>query len=146
MSSWQLSRRRLLQASAATATGTLIGMPALVRAEVKEVVVGGPAGAAKYFNADVFPVVEKQLGIKIIYEGTNSLTNLQKMSAVIMDDPVMRVAAKNGLITPITVAGSPNLGKLAPANVHQDGMWANYQMPWAGIAYYTKDTKRPTSW
>ena len=155
MSSWQLSRRGLLQASAATAAGTLIGMPALVRAEVKEVVVGGPAGAAKYFNADVFPVVEKQLGIKIIYEGTNSLTNLHKMTAdkdapkmsvVIMDDPVMLVAAKEGLITPITVAGSPNLGKLAPANVHQDGMWANYQMPWAGIAYYTKDNKAPTSW
>jgi putative spermidine/putrescine transport system substrate-binding protein len=155
MSSWQLSRRGLLQASAATAAGTLIGMPALVRAEVKEVVVGGPAGAAKYFNADVFPVVEKQLGIKIIYEGTNSLTNLHKMTAdkdapkmsvVIMDDPVMLVAAKEGLITPITIAGSPNLGKLAPANVHQDGMWANYQMPWAGIAYYTKDNKAPTSW
>src|ERR1700678_4249237 len=155
MSSWQLSRRSLLKASAATAAGTLIGMPALVRAEVKEVVVGGPAGAAKYFNADVFPVVEKQLGIKIIYEGTNSLTNLHKMTAdkdapkmsvVIMDDPVMLVAAREGLITPITIAGSPNLGKLAAANVHQDGMWANYQMTWAGIAYNTNGGKAPTSW
>ena len=68
------------------------------------------------------------------------------MSVVIMDDPVMLVAAKEGLITPITVAGSPNLGKLAPANVHQDGMWANYQMPWAGIAFNTKGGKAPTSW
>src|ERR1700728_4147699 len=58
----------------------------------------------------------------------------------------MLMAAKEGLITPITVAGSPNLGKLAPANVRQDGMWANYQMPWAGIAYYTKGSKAPTSW
>ena len=155
MSSWQLSRRSLLKASAASASATFIGMPALVRADVKEVVVGGPAGAAKYFNADVFPIIEKKLGIKIIYEGTNSLTNLQKMTAdkdapkmsvVIMDDPVMLVAAKEGLITPITLTGSPNLGKLAAANVHQDGMWANYQMPWAGIAYYSKVPKAPTSW
>ncbi len=155
MSLWQLSRRNLLKASAATAVGTLIGMPALVRADVKEVVVGGPAGAAKYFNADVFPIIEKALGIKIIYEGTNSLTNLQKMTAdkdapkmsvVIMDDPVMLVAAREGLITPITLAGSPNLGKLAAASVHQDGMWANYQMPWAGIAYYSNGPKAPTSW
>ena len=82
--------------------------------------VGGPAGAAKYFNSDVFPLIEKKLGIKVIYEGTNSLTNLQKMSAdkdapkmsvVIMDDPVMLVAAKEGLITPITVSGSPNLAQ-----------------------------------
>jgi len=155
MSLWQLSRRSLLKASVATAAGTLIGMPALVRADVKEVVVGGPAGAAKYFNADVFPIIEKALGVKIIYEGTNSLTNLQKMTAdkdapkmsvVIMDDPVMLVAAREGLITPITLTGSPNLGKLAAANVHQDGMWANYQMPWAGIAYYSKGPKAPTSW
>jgi putative spermidine/putrescine transport system substrate-binding protein len=155
MSSWQLSRRNLLKASTAAAAGTLIGMPALVRADVKEVVVGGPAGAAKYFNAYVFPIVEKALGIKVIYEGTNSLTNLQKMTAdkdapkmsvVVMDDPVMLVAAREGLISPLTVAGSPNLGKLAAANVHQDGMWANYQMPWAGIAYYSKVPKPPTSW
>jgi putative spermidine/putrescine transport system substrate-binding protein len=155
MSSWQISRRSLLQAGAALAAGTLIGMPALVRADPAEVVVGGPAGAAKYFNADVFPIIEKQLGVKIIYEGTNSLTNLQKMTAdkdapkmsvVIMDDPVMLVAAREGLITPITLTGSPNLGRLQPVNVHQDGMWANYQMPWAGIAYYTKDRKAPTSW
>jgi putative spermidine/putrescine transport system substrate-binding protein len=68
------------------------------------------------------------------------------MSVVIMDDPVMLVAAREGLIAPITLAGSPNLGKLGAANVHQDGMWANYQMPWAGIAYYSKGAKAPTNW
>jgi putative spermidine/putrescine transport system substrate-binding protein len=81
MTSRQISRRSLLKASAASAAGALIGMPAIVRAEVKEIVVGGPAGAAKYFNSDVFPLVEKKLGVKILYEGTNSLTNLQKMTA-----------------------------------------------------------------
>jgi putative spermidine/putrescine transport system substrate-binding protein len=155
MSSWRISRRNLLKASAATAAGSLIGMPALVRADAKEVMIGGPAGAAKYFNGEVFPIIEKALGVKVIYEGTNSLTNLQKMTAdkdapkmsvVVMDDPVMLVAAREGLITPITAAAAPNLAKLAAANVHQDGMWANYQMPWAGIAYYSKGAKAPTSW
>jgi putative spermidine/putrescine transport system substrate-binding protein len=89
------------------------------------------------------------------HQSPTSLTNLQKMTAdkdapkmsvVIMDDPVMLVAAREGLITPITVAGSPNLGKPAAANVHQDGMWANCQMPWAGIAYNTNGGKAPTSW
>jgi putative spermidine/putrescine transport system substrate-binding protein len=155
MSSWPISRRALLKASAASAAGALVGMPGIVRAQAKEVVIGGPAGAAKYFNSDVFPIIEKELGVKILYEGTNSLTNLQKMTAdkdapkmsvVIMDDPVMLVAAKEGLITPIVLASSPNLGKLAPTSVHQDGMWANYQMPWAGIAFYTKSGKAPTTW
>ena len=155
MTLWRPSRRVLLKTSAISAAGALIAAPRIVRADPKEVVVGGPAGAAKYFNSDVFPLIEKKLGIKVIYEGTNSLTNLQKMTAdkdapkmsvVIMDDPVMLVAAKEGLITPITVAGSPNLAKLAPANVHQDGMWANYQIPWAGIAFNTQGGKAPTSW
>ena len=149
-----LSRRNFLKAGG-LAGASLLGAPALLRADAKEIVIGGPAGAAKYFNADVFPLVEKKLGVKILYEGSNSLTNLQKMTAdkaapkmsvVIMDDPVMLVAARDGLITPISATGSPNLAKLAAANVHQDGMWANYQMPWAGIAYYTKEGTAPSSW
>ena len=92
----------------------------------------------------------------MLYEGTNSLTNLQKMQAdkaapkisvVIMDDPVMLPAAAEGLITPMSASAIPNLGKLVDGAVHQDGMWANYQKPWAGIAYSTKRMKTPpASW
>jgi len=145
-----LSRRRLLKAS--TALGAAIGMPSIVRAAPKEIVIGGPAGAAKYFNADLFPLLEKKLDVKVLYEGTNSLTNLQKMQAdkaapkisvVIMDDPVMLPAAAEGLITPMSATAIPNLAKLIDGAVHQDGMWANYQKPWAGIAYSTKRMKTP---
>jgi putative spermidine/putrescine transport system substrate-binding protein len=150
----KLSRRSILKASGALAA--TIGMPALVRAAPTEIVIGGPAGAAKYFNADLFPVLEKKLDVKVLYEGTNSLTNLQKMQAdkaapkisvVIMDDPVMLPAAAEGLITPMSASKIPNLGKLVDGAVHQDGMWANYQKPWAGIAHSTKRMKTPpASW
>lgn len=148
------SRRTILKASGLAAG--LIGMPALVRAETKELVIGGPAGASKYFNSDLFPFLEKKIGVKILYEGSNSLTNLQKlqadkaapkMSVVIMDDPVMLPAADQGLIAPISVSTVPNLGKLVAGSVHRDGMWANYQKPWAGIAYSTtKLAAPPASW
>src|SRR3954467_5170056 len=148
------TRRSVLQASAALAA--TIAMPALVRAASKEIVIGGPAGAAKYFNADLFPVLEKKLDCKVLYEGTNSLTNLQKMQAdktspkisvVIMDDPVMLPAAAESLITKMSPSGIPNLGRLVDGAVHQDGMWANYQHPWVGIAYSTKRIKTPpASW
>ncbi|CCD87920.1 putative spermidine/putrescine ABC transporter (Substrate binding protein) [Bradyrhizobium sp. ORS 285] len=148
------SRRRLLKTGAAFAA--TFAAPALVRAAPKEIVIGGPAGAAKYFNADLFPVLEKKLDCKVLYEGTNSLTNLQKMQAdkaspkisvVIMDDPVMLPAAAEGLITKMSSSSIPNLGKLVGDAVHQDGMWANYQKPWAGIAYSTKRVKTPpVSW
>ena len=152
----QWTRRSFVKAAGGTLAGAAIGLPSIVRAEAKEIVIGGPAGAAKYFNADVFPAIEQKLGIKILYEGTNSLTNLQKMQAdraspkmsvVIMDDPVMLLAAKEGLIVPISKSATPNLGKINAAAVHQDGLWANYQMPWAGIAYNSKKEKTaPTSW
>jgi putative spermidine/putrescine transport system substrate-binding protein len=154
MSLNSLSRRSVLKAG-----GALVGafaMPAIVKADPKEIVVGGPAGAAKYFNGDLFPVLESKLGVKILYEGSNSLTNLQKMQAdkaapkmsvVIMDDPVMIPAATEGLITPMSTTAIPNLGKLVAGAIHRDGLWANYQKPWAGIAYSTtKLPAAPTSW
>src|SRR5438128_1360864 len=121
------SRRTFLKTAGAVAA--TLAMPSLLRAQTKEIVIGGPAGAAKYFNADLFPVMEKKLGVKVLYEGTNSLTNLQKMqsdraapkiSVVIMDDPVMLLAAGEKLITPMTSTAIPNLGKLVGDAVHQD--------------------------
>jgi putative spermidine/putrescine transport system substrate-binding protein len=154
MSLNSLSRRSVLKAG-----GALVGalaMPAIVRAETKEIVVGGPAGAAKYFNGDLFPVLEAKLNIKILYEGSNSLTNLQKMQAdkaapkmsvVIMDDPVMIPAANEGLITAMSTKAIPNLDKLVAGAIHRDGLWANYQKPWAGIAYSTaKMAAPPATW
>lgn len=148
------SRRSLLKTGAAFAA--TFAAPSLVRAAPKEIVIGGPAGAAKYFNADLFPVLETKLDCKVLYEGTNSLTNLQKMQAdkaspkisvVIMDDPVMLPAAAEGLITKMSSSGIPNLGRLVDGAVHQDGLWANYQKPWAGIAYSSKRMKSaPASW
>jgi putative spermidine/putrescine transport system substrate-binding protein len=70
-----------------------------------------------------------------------------KISVVIMDDPVMLPAAAEGLITKMSASSIANLGKLVDGSVHQDGMWANYQRPWAGIAYSTKRMKTaPTKW
>ncbi|MGU3496751.1 extracellular solute-binding protein [Xanthobacteraceae bacterium A53D] len=146
-----LSRRTLLKLSAGALAGG-VAMPAIVRAAPKDIVIGGPAGAAKYLNADVFPLIRKMLDVDILYEGTNSLTNLQKMQAdkaspkmsvVLMDDPVMLPAAAEGLITPISVSGVPNLSQLVPGTIHRDGLWVNHQKPWAGIAYSTKRMPTP---
>ena len=151
----RMSRRSVLQLGAGALVGGL-AMPGIVRAAVREIVIGGPAGAAKYLNADIFPLVQKKLDVKVLYEGTNSLTNLQKMQAdkaapkmsvVIMDDPVMVTAADDGLIQAMAGAGVPNLGRLVPGAVHRYGMWANYQKPWAGIAYSRRRMPAaPASW
>ena len=82
-----------------------------------------------------------------MFDGTRSLVNLEKlradkaapkMSVVLMDDPVMQIAWDDGLIAKLTPSAVPNLAKIKPEAVHLDGAWANYQQPWAGIAYNTK--------
>src|SRR5437879_12353337 len=52
------SRRSVLTSGAALAA--IMAAPGRLRAAPKEIVIGGPAGAAKYFNADLFPRSEER--------------------------------------------------------------------------------------
>ncbi|MDQ2082923.1 ABC transporter substrate-binding protein [Xanthobacteraceae bacterium Astr-EGSB] len=149
------TRRHLLKA---TAAGMLVPLaaPAVLRAQVRELVIGGAASHKPWVEAHVMPFFEKKYNAKITFEGTKSLVNLEKMqknkdrqylSVVQMDDPVMILAVKEGLLDPITPAKAPNVAKLKPGTIHMDGMWANYLQPWQGIAYNTNVLKSPpVSW
>jgi len=65
----------------------------------------------------VVPHMSKAIGAEILFEGTKSSVNLEKMSSNKTSDPV------------------PNMTDLRPDAVHMDGMWCNYVQPWAGVAY-----------
>ena len=89
--------RRTILAAAGAATAALAA-PRILRAQGKELVVGGAASHKTFVETIIAPVVEKKYGCKIVYEGTRSLVNLEKMqknkdkqylSVVQMDDPVM---------------------------------------------------------
>lgn len=136
------TRRRLLGATAAGAAA--LAMPAIGRAQSRDLVVGGAAGMAGYMKEFVFPVIEKQHGVRVVFDGTRSLVNLEKMradragprmSVVLMDDPVMQLAWDEGLLAKLNPGVIPSLGRIKPGAVHLDGAWANYQQPWAGVAY-----------
>ena len=137
-----LNRRAILAAvGAATAA---LAAPRVLRAQTKELVVGGAAGFAPWMNGTVSQAFEAKYKTKIVYEGTRSLVNLEKMqknkdkqylSVVQMDDPVMILAVKEGLLEKLTPAKVPNLANVRADAVHMDGMWANYLAPWQGIAY-----------
>ena len=136
------SRRQLLGAS-----GALLACPAILRAQTRDLVVGGAAGMAGYMKEFVFPVIEKAHGMRVVFDGTRSLVNLEKMradraaprmSVVLMDDPVMQLAWDEGLVAKLQPGAVPNLGRIKPEAIHLDGAWVNYQQPWAGIAYNTK--------
>jgi putative spermidine/putrescine transport system substrate-binding protein len=147
--------RRTILAAAGAATAALAA-PRILRAQAKELVVGGAASHKNFVETIIAPVVEKKYGCKIVYEGTRSLVNLEKMqknkdkqylSVVQMDDPVMIPAVAEGLLEKLTPAKVPNLAALKPGTIHMDGMWCNYLQPWLGIAYNPKALKTaPTSW
>src|SRR5215470_11164829 len=134
----------------------MVAAPAVLRAQTKELVIGGAASHKPWVEGIVQPFFEKKYDCKIVYEGTRSLVNLEKMqknkdkqylSVVQMDDPVMILAVKEGLLEPVTPDKVPNMGKLKPGTIHMNGLWANYLQPWQGIAYNTNVLKAPpASW
>jgi putative spermidine/putrescine transport system substrate-binding protein len=148
------SRRSFLRTTGVVAAVSL-GAPALLRASSKEIVIGCAGSHTVWMEKLVAPHMKERIGATIIFEGTKSSVNLEKMSSnrdkpylsvVQMDDPVMIQAVEQGLLEPITAAQVPNLGKLRTGAVHMDGMWANYVQPWAGIAYNTNALRGVSSW
>lgn len=148
----RVTRRKALLLGA----GAALAAPATLRAQPRELVVGGAASHKPWVEAYVQPLFEKKYGARLTFEGTRSLVNLEKMqknrdrpylSVVQMDDPVMILAVREGLLEPITPVLAPNIAKLKPGTLHMGGMWANYLQPWQGIAYNTNTLKTPpTSW
>jgi putative spermidine/putrescine transport system substrate-binding protein len=147
------SRRRMIRSTGVAAAA--LAAPAIIRAQSNEIVVGCAASHTSWMEKLVIPHMKSKLNLSVIFEGTKSSTNLEKMvankdkptlSVVQMDDPVMIQAVEQGLLTPIKVANVPNVARLRKGAVHMDGMWANYVQPWAGIAYNTKSVKSVSSW
>ena len=121
----------------------------------KEIVVGGAAGMTSYLTEDIFSLFEQKYNCKVLFEGTKSLVNLEKMqsnqekpvmSVVLMDDPVMIIALEEALIEPLSPEQVPNLSEIKEQAVAKDNAWANYQQPWAGVAYNTQAKPGVASW
>lgn len=147
-------RRRFVRNASTLAAATLAA-PGLLRAADKEIVIGCAGSHTSWMEKLVAPHMKAKLGLSILFEGTKSSVNLEKMaqnkdkpylSVVQMDDPVMIQAVEQGLLAPISAGEVPNLKKLRKGAVHMDGMWANYVQPWAGVAYNSKALKGVASW
>lgn len=149
-----LSRRAFLQATALGSVGALAA-PAILRAANNEIVVGCAGSHTAWMEQIVLPHMKLKFGATILFEGTKSTVNLEKMrankaapylSVVQMDDPVMILAVEEGLLRPATPASVPNMAKLRSGATHMDGMWCNYVQPWAGVAYNTGLLSGVPSW
>jgi putative spermidine/putrescine transport system substrate-binding protein len=149
-----LTRRTLLKTSAIATLGTLAA-PSILRAQTNELVIGCAGSHTAWMESIVAPYMKDAIGADIIFEGTKSSVNLEKMasnrdrpylSVVQMDDPVMIQAVEENLLTPITPDAVPNMTDLRPDAIQMDGMWCNYVQPWAGIAYNSDKIDGVASW
>lgn len=142
--SGKISRRSLLAgAGAVAATGAITGFPNVLRAQTREIFIGGPASPG--LTDILFPMIEKKHGFKILFEGTNSLINLEKirnnkdrqtMTVTMMDDPVLVLAEREKLLKRLP-ADITNLSELDGAAKPRDAMWANWCQPMCSASYNT---------
>lgn len=149
-----MNRRTLLKGTAAATFGVLAA-PAILRAQTTELVVGCAGSHSAWMEQIVMSHMKQAIGADILFEGTKSSVNLEKMasnrdrpylSVVQMDDPVMIQAVNEGLLTPMDPTIVPNMADLRDGTVHMEGMWANYVQPWAGVAYNSGMRDGVASW
>ena len=135
------SRRQVIAGSAALAT---VGFPSIIRAQTREIFIGGPASPG--LTDKLFPLIEKKLNAKVLFEGTNSLINLEKlrsnkdrptMTLTMMDDPVLILAEREKLIKKLP-ADVTHLADLPNAVKPRGGMWANWCQPMCSFSYNTR--------
>jgi putative spermidine/putrescine transport system substrate-binding protein len=136
-----LTRRSVIAGGAAA---LITGFPAILRAQSREIFIGGPATPG--MQDKLFPLIEKKHNIKVLYEGTNSLINLEKlrsnkarptMTLTMMDDPVLVLAEREKLIRKLP-ADIKNLSEIAPDAKPRNGMWANWCQPMCSFSYNTR--------
>lgn len=148
MSTTPLSRRRLLKIGTAGTAMAVTGFPNVLRAQTREIFIGGP-GIPGLTNG-LFPLIERKHNIKVLFEGTNSLVNFEKMQAnknrpnmtlVMMDDPVLVMAERENLIQRLP-GDLPNLADVPDAAKPRGGMWVNWCQPMASFAYNTRSVRQ----
>lgn len=136
-----LSRRHFVAGSAAIA---ITGFPSVIRGQTREIFIGGPATPG--LTDGLFPLIEKKHNVKVLFEGTNSLINLEKlrsnrarptMTLTMMDDPVLILAERDKLIKKLPAAVT-NLADVAATAKPRDGMWANWCQPMCSFSYNSK--------
>jgi putative spermidine/putrescine transport system substrate-binding protein len=148
MSTNRISRRRILAGGAAIAATS--SFPAIVMAQSRQLVIGGPGGQEAQTRKLLIPTFEKQYNCKVLYDGAQTLPNVKKLQAspskppfdvVMMDEPGTIILAQDNLLEPLQPSRVKNLSKLAPGSIVKNGAWIVYMNAAIAIGYNTKALK-----
>lgn len=154
----ELGRRKFLAGAAGVAAVSVLGFPAITRAQNSTLVVNSYGGSfEKFFRAEIVPAFEKDTGIKLTVDISLGKGWLTTLRAAGPDNPPYDVLMTNetwasiereeGFFEPIPVSQVPNMSDLHPiARLKDDSGVIAFLTP-IGLAYRNDIVNNPpTSW
>jgi putative spermidine/putrescine transport system substrate-binding protein len=114
---------------------------------------GGAQG--EFIRKSVLPAFEKDFGCKVLAEEGNTLGQIARLratkaaprySVMFVDDLGVEIAKREGLIDPLPTDKMPNLSRVYPRFVYEQGFGVALAVSTGGIFYNPKATKPLTSY
>ena len=151
-----ITRRGLVKAAAATAIAAPLVHVRNAWAQDKQIQIGiwgGPQG--EFIRKNVLPAFERDFGCKVFAEEGTTLGQISRLRAtkdnpkytvMFVDDLGVEIAKREGLIDPLPKARMPNLAKVFPRFVYNDGYGVALAVSTAGLFYNPNATKAPASY
>jgi putative spermidine/putrescine transport system substrate-binding protein len=144
-----MQRRELLKSVVVGAA--VLAAPAIVRAQPKELLMAGPGAQAKMFEAELLPLLQQRLGIKITFDASTfkhlEVLTAQKaqptFSVAWLTDYDMITASERGLLARLTPAAVPGLDKVFPAAIGRDGQWVRFKVGRFSVGVNTDKVQPP---
>jgi putative spermidine/putrescine transport system substrate-binding protein len=145
-----LTRRSVLGVGiSALAMPTIL--PRNARAQEKSIQIGIWGGAqGEFIRKNVIPAFEKDFGCKVRAVQGSTLGQISQLRAtketpkftvMFVDDLGVEIAKREGLIDPLPQPRMPNLSRVYPRFVYEDGYGVALAMSSAGLFYNPKQTK-----
>ena len=151
MSKLILTRRTLIKGAGAAALAAPMGYVKNGWAQGKQIQIGIWGGnQGEFIRKNVLPAFEKEFDCKVLAQQGSTLGQISllraskeapKFTVMFVDDLGVEIAKREGLIDPLPKDKMPNLAKVYPRFIYNDGYGVALMISSAGIFYNTKTAK-----
>src|SRR5882762_6493715 len=156
MSRLILNRRTLITGAGAAAFAAPIGFVRNGWAQGKQIQIGIWGGnQGEFIRKNVLPAFEKEFDCKVLAQQGSTLGQISllraskdapKFTVMFVDDLGIEIAKREGLIDPLPKDKMPNLEKVYPRFIYNDGYGVALAISSAGLFYNPKKMKPPASY
>lgn len=146
-----MNRRTLIKAAGAAAFAAPMGYVKNGWAQGKQIQIGIWGGTqGEFIRKAVLPSFEKEFDCKVLAQQGSTLGQISllraskeapKFTVMFVDDLGVEIAKREGLIDPLPKDKMPNLAKVYPRFIYNDGYGVALAISSAGLFYNTKTAK-----